>query len=204
MGHRRRLAATCITLRLTCQDETRGQDSLCEHERDHVSEMHAVAARPSPSIQEERLPLLIAVEDLVKVSARQRDTVSSAPRCTVSQNEHAPMRKEQPPPQEDMWTVPGQPLESLQDRLVDPPRAELVDELVVVDRELLAVGRDGPLHVPGRHDLIVRIRSIGGLDCGCRALSGEGRVRCGLTGTGTAQQVFTPSSEKIERGYILC
>ena len=43
-------------------------NSLCEHKRDHVSQMHAIAARPSTRIQEERLALLIAVQYGIKVS----------------------------------------------------------------------------------------------------------------------------------------
>jgi hypothetical protein len=43
-------------------------NSLCEHKRDHVSQMHTITARPSTRIQEERLALLIAVQYGIKVS----------------------------------------------------------------------------------------------------------------------------------------
>ena len=59
-----------------------------------------------------------------------------------------------------MRPVPGQTFEALQERGVDPARAKLVDELVIVDRELLAVARNGSLDVPGRHDLLVCRRWI--------------------------------------------
>jgi hypothetical protein len=43
-------------------------NSLCEHKRNHVSQMHAITTRPSTRIQEERLALLIAVQYGIKVS----------------------------------------------------------------------------------------------------------------------------------------
>ena len=75
------------------------------------------------------------------------------------------MREEGPPAQEDVGSVPRQLLEPLEERLVDAPRAELVDQLVVVDRELLSVARHGALDVPRRYDLLVR-RVRGGFDRG--------------------------------------
>lgn len=83
-------------------------------------------------------------------------------------NEHAPVGEERPATQEDVWLVPSETLESFQQRGVDTPCAELVDELVVIDRQLLPVARDGALHVPRRHDLFVRRRGIRRSDCGCR------------------------------------
>src|SRR6267142_2500993 len=83
-------------------------------------------------------------------------------------NKHAPVGEERPATQEDVWLVPSETLESFQQRSVDTPCAELVDELVVIDRQLLPVARDGALYVPRRHDLFVRRRGIRRLDCGCR------------------------------------
>ena len=77
------------------------------------------------------------------------------------------MGEERPATQEDMWLVPGETLESFQQRSVDTPRAELVDELVVIDRQLLPVAGDGALYVPRRHDLFVRRRGIRRLNRGC-------------------------------------
>ena len=52
-------------------DETRdGEiqgDLLCENERDHVSDMHAITARSPTGIQEKRLPLLVPIQDPVKL-----------------------------------------------------------------------------------------------------------------------------------------
>lgn len=54
-----------------------------------------------------------------------------------------------------MRTLPRQPLKPLQDRRIHSPRAELVNELVVVDRELLAIVRNGTFDVPGSDNLRV-------------------------------------------------
>jgi hypothetical protein len=76
------------------------------------------------------------------------------------------MREERPATQEDVWPVPSETLESFQQLSVDTPCAELVDEFVVIDRQLLPVARDGALYVPGCHDLFVRRRGIRRLDRG--------------------------------------
>ena len=52
------------------------------------------------------------------------------------------MREEHAPPQQDMWLMARKPFEALEHGCIDASRAELVDELIVVDRELLAVRRD--------------------------------------------------------------
>ena len=77
----------------------------------------------------------------------------------------APVREEGPSPKQDMGLVPGQLLKALQERIVYPSCAELVDEFVVVDRLLLAIAGDSALHVPRRYDLrLLAIGLSGGLD----------------------------------------
>lgn len=77
----------------------------------------------------------------------------------------APVGEEHPAPQKDMRSVPCETLKALQQRSVDAPRAELVDELIIIDSELLSIARDGSLDVPGCHYLLVRGGRICGLDC---------------------------------------
>ena len=73
------------------------------------------------------------------------------------------MREEGPSPKQDMGLVPSQLLKALQERIVYPSCAELVDEFVVINRLLLAIASDSALHVPRCHDL--RLLAVGGLDC---------------------------------------
>lgn len=68
---------------------------------------------------------------------------------------HAPMREEHPSSQEDVRTLSRQPLKPLEDRRIHSPRAELVDEFVVVDRELFPIVCYSTLDVPRRDDLSV-------------------------------------------------
>lgn len=72
-----------------------------------------------------------------------------------SGQKHSPVREEHTPPHQDMRLVTGQSLEPLQHRFVNSTGAELVDELVIVNGKLLAVGRYASLDVPGSHDLCV-------------------------------------------------
>ena len=51
--------------------------------------------------------------------------------------------------------MPRHLLEFLQQCGIHPSRAKLCYELVVVNRKLLSVARDGALHLPGRDDLVV-------------------------------------------------
>jgi hypothetical protein len=60
--------------------------------------------------------------------------------------------------------MPREAFEALQERSVDSPRAELIDELVIVDSQLLPIARDGTLYVPGRYNLLVRCRRVCRLD----------------------------------------
>jgi hypothetical protein len=62
--------------------------------------------------------------------------------------------------------MPREMFEAFQKRRVDTPCAELVDELVVIDRQLLPVARDRPLYVPWGYDLFVRRRVIRRVDRG--------------------------------------
>ena len=54
-------------------------------------------------------------------------------------------------------------------------RPELGDQFVVVDRQLLAIGRRRSLDVPRRDDLLVRLGRIGGLDL-CDTRGGLGHI----------------------------
>lgn len=54
-----------------------------------------------------------------------------------------------------MGLVPGHFFEPLQQRGVDPFRAKLDDELIVVNRGLLAILGHGTLHIPGRDHLLM-------------------------------------------------
>jgi hypothetical protein len=67
------------------------------------------------------------------------------------------VREEHAAAQEHVRAVAGDALETLEERAVDAPRPELLDQLVVVDRELLPVRGHRALHVPRRHYLRVRI-----------------------------------------------
>ena len=96
-----------------------------------MPQVHAIAARPAAGVEEERLALLVPVEDPVELAVRE---------------EHAPA-------EEDVRAVAREPFEPLEQRSVDTPRAELVDELVVVDRELLPIRRDRALDIPRSNDL---------------------------------------------------
>jgi hypothetical protein len=68
--------------------------------------------------------------------------------------------------------MPREAFKALQQWRIHSPRAELVDELVIVDSELLPIARDGTLYVPGCHNLLVRCRRIRRLDRGGRHRSG--------------------------------
>lgn len=87
------------------------------------------------------------------------------------------MREKHPSTKKDVWPMPREAFETLQKRSIDSPRAKLVNKLVIVDRQLLPIARDGTLHVPGRNDLLVRRRGVCGLDragwpCGCGGTAG--------------------------------
>jgi hypothetical protein len=68
------------------------------------------------------------------------------------------MGEKGPSTQEDVWSVPRETFEAFEQRAVDPPRTELIYQLVVVDGQLLSVARDGALNVPRRHDLFLGTR----------------------------------------------
>lgn len=54
-----------------------------------------------------------------------------------------------------MWFLPSKLLEPLQQRVVYPFGAKLIDEFVVVNRSLFSIAGDGALDVPGSHYLFV-------------------------------------------------
>ena len=66
------------------------------------------------------------------------------------------MREEHTSPEQMVRSVSRDLLEAFQERFVYATRAELRYELVVVDRQVLAVSGDGTVHVPRRHDLFLR------------------------------------------------
>ena len=65
------------------------------------------------------------------------------------------MGEEHPSTDQRVSLMSSYPLKPLQQRVVDPFRAELDDKLIVVDRGLLAVLCHGALHVPRGDDLLV-------------------------------------------------
>lgn len=140
--------------------ERRGH-ALCEHEGNHMAQVHAVAARPSSGVQEPRFALLIAIQNLVEVT----DLTGLVHRASRYRRMYAPMREEHPSPEEDMRTLPRQPLKPLKDRRIHSSRTELVDELVVVNRELLAIVHNGAFDVPGGDDLSMPV-FLGWFYCG--------------------------------------
>ena len=65
------------------------------------------------------------------------------------------MREEHAPPKKDMWLFPGQLLEPFEEGGIDLACTKLLDELVVVDRKLLAVCRHLSLNIPGCNNLVL-------------------------------------------------
>ena len=65
------------------------------------------------------------------------------------------MREEHPPANQRMGLVPSHFFEPLQQCVVDPFRAELDDELIVVNRGLFAILGYGTLYIPGCDHLFV-------------------------------------------------
>jgi hypothetical protein len=77
-----------------------------------------------------------------------------------------------------MRTMAREALKALKHGRVNAPRTELVDELVVVNRELLAVGRDLSRNVPGRNNLSVRAVPNSGLYCGRAICNAASKAEC--------------------------
>lgn len=123
--------------------------------------MHAIAAGPSTSVQEERLALFITVQYGVEVSMYQYN-ISTPSHQHPAQD--APMGEKRPATKQNVWPMPREAFKALQERSIDSPRAKLVNELIIVDSQLLPIARDGTLYVPRRYDLIVRCRRICRLD----------------------------------------
>jgi len=86
------------------------------------------------------------------------------------------MGKEHPSSQEWMWLVSCEFLEPFKQCSIDTACPELINQLVVVDRELPSVRRNGALDIPWGDDLLVRERRIGGFDgwCSTRDIGGLG------------------------------
>jgi hypothetical protein len=141
--------------------------------------MHAITTRSPTGIQEKWLPLLVPIQDSVKLPTRKQSGkyINIAfPAETTCQK--SPMGKEHPSSQERMWLVPREFLESFEQRSIDTTCPKFVNQLVVVDRELLPVRRNGALDVPWGDDLLVRERRIGWFD-GCSARDAGGAVVLG-------------------------
>lgn len=86
--------------------------------------------------------------------------------------EYTPMGEEHAAPEQDVRPVTGEPLKSLQQRLVYSPGTKLLYELVVVDGELFAVFGNTALDIPGCDDLLVRFSLAIWLERRCRCRAG--------------------------------
>lgn len=64
------------------------------------------------------------------------------------------MRKEHPSSQQGVSLPSGKLFKSLQQLVVDATRPELINKLVIVNRELFSVGRDATLDIEGCYKLI--------------------------------------------------
>jgi hypothetical protein len=98
-----------------------------------VANVHGIATRAAPRVQQEVLAALIGVQYQLQVAVRE----------------------EQPPPQPAMRLVTSHALESLQQRVVYEFRGPFLRDGVVVEFEDVSVGVDSSLHVP-RVDLLLR------------------------------------------------
>lgn len=49
-------------------------DPLCKNERDHVPDVHTITTRSSTGIQEKRLPLLVPIQNSVKLPMQKSKT----------------------------------------------------------------------------------------------------------------------------------
>ena len=65
------------------------------------------------------------------------------------------MREKHSPANQRMWLVPSHFFEPLQQCAVDPLRAKLDDELIVVNRGLFSILVHRTLYIPGRDHLLV-------------------------------------------------
>lgn len=102
-------------------------------EGDHVAEVEAVAARSAAGVEVERLLLLVAIQDKVELSA----SVTSLVMCECeTQGRGGPVGEEGAATEKEVGFLAGEPLEPGQELCRDRLGAELVDELVVVDRNL--------------------------------------------------------------------
>ena len=104
---------------------------------------------------------------VLKSLLKKAPAINRSPRKVTKIRRDPPVREEHPPAQENVRPVPSQTFEALQKRSVDAARAKLVDELVIVDRQLLSISRNGTLNVPGCHDLLVSRRWVCRFDRMC-------------------------------------
>lgn len=77
------------------------------------------------------------------------------------------MRKEGSSTEKDVWFVTRQLFEAVEQGLINPSCAELINEFVVVDRKLLSVARYRSLDIPGSNYLRMCLSWIGRLDLRC-------------------------------------
>jgi hypothetical protein len=91
------------------------------------------------------------------------DTLSH---CTTNRAKVcSPMREEHPPTNQRMRLVPSHLFEPLQQCVVDPFRAKLENELIVVNRGLFSVLIHRSLYIPRRDHLLVGLGLWGIGDC---------------------------------------
>jgi hypothetical protein len=119
---------------------------LAENKRDHVADVHAAGTGSSAGIQIKRLSFFIAVENLVQFSANQSEIPDNAILL--------PVRKEESSSEEMMRLSASQLLKSLNQGIVDTPRAKVRDERIVINALELAINLCA-LDIPGRDDLLV-------------------------------------------------
>ena len=67
---------SCSHLSDDCEGQAsvrKGDDKLGEHKWYKMPKMHAIAARPTPCVKKERLPLLISVKDSIEFADGEQD-----------------------------------------------------------------------------------------------------------------------------------
>jgi hypothetical protein len=133
---------------------------LCKLERDSMPNVHTITTRPSSSIQEERLSLLMTIQDQIEIS----------------------MTENNPSSHKTMWLVSSHFLESLQIFLCDLLRSPFLDQGVIIESFQDSICADLSSYVPWI-DILLRARCVGCDSCwSCRSRDDGGfRVcQCGL------------------------
>lgn len=76
-----------------------------------MTKMHAIAARSTTGVQEERLPLLVPVQYFIKFA---RIVLIKFEFLMYPVTRGIPVRKEQASPEEHMWTMSSQSFKAFQ------------------------------------------------------------------------------------------